>query len=212
MYSSIYRVQSSTRRLPIWALFGFTLKLVESYPSPSPQSLCVVVCPWCQPWVASSTADSLLYQACWLICLLIPLLSNESFFLCLLIHAYPLLTHRLQSPYCSFTNPPASDSFLLTIPCLLICLLIPYSYMLIPLLTDRLQTTYCSLTNPPFFYKYCLLPPCVYKLLLAVCQCKQLLPCFKAVTLPLRMSLLLYLFASVSPYQVSESGRSPVQV
>ena len=56
MYSSIYRVQSSTRRLPIWALFGFTLKLVESYPSPSPQSLCVVVCPWCQPWVASPAA------------------------------------------------------------------------------------------------------------------------------------------------------------
>ena len=54
MYSSIYRVQSSTRRLSIRALFGFTLKLVESYPSPSPQSLCVVVCPWCQPWVASS--------------------------------------------------------------------------------------------------------------------------------------------------------------
>ena len=41
MYSSIYRVQSSTRRLPIRALFGFTLKLVESYLSPSPQSLCV---------------------------------------------------------------------------------------------------------------------------------------------------------------------------
>ena len=37
MYSSIYRVQSSTRRLPIRALFGFTLKLVESYLSP-PQS------------------------------------------------------------------------------------------------------------------------------------------------------------------------------
>ena len=55
MYSSIYRVQSSTRRLPIRALFGFTLKLVESYLSPSPQSLCVVVCPWCQPWVASIT-------------------------------------------------------------------------------------------------------------------------------------------------------------
>ena len=33
MYSSIYRVQSSTRRLPIRALFGFTLKLVESYSS-----------------------------------------------------------------------------------------------------------------------------------------------------------------------------------
>ena len=53
MYPSIYRVQSSTRRLPIRALFGFTLKLVESYSSLSPQSLRVVVCPWCQPWVAS---------------------------------------------------------------------------------------------------------------------------------------------------------------
>ena len=29
------------------------LKLVESYSSLSPQSLRVVVCPWCQPWVAS---------------------------------------------------------------------------------------------------------------------------------------------------------------
>ena len=36
MYSSIYRVQSSTRRLPIRALFGFMLKLVGSYLSPSP--------------------------------------------------------------------------------------------------------------------------------------------------------------------------------
>ena len=34
MYSSIYRVQSSTRRLPIRALFGFTLKQVESYSLP----------------------------------------------------------------------------------------------------------------------------------------------------------------------------------
>ena len=35
MYSSIYSVQSSTQRLPIRALFGFMLKLVESYlPSP----------------------------------------------------------------------------------------------------------------------------------------------------------------------------------
>ena len=58
MYSSIYRVQSNTRRLPIRALFGFTLKLVEFYLSPSPQSLCVVVCPWCQPWVASSLLTS----------------------------------------------------------------------------------------------------------------------------------------------------------
>ena len=59
MYSSIYRVQSSTRKLPIQALFGFTLKLVESYLSPSPQSLCVVVCPWCQPWVASNSTSSI---------------------------------------------------------------------------------------------------------------------------------------------------------
>ena len=58
MYSSIYRVQSSTRRLPIRALFGFTLKLVKSYPSPSSQSLCVVVCPRCQPWVASLELES----------------------------------------------------------------------------------------------------------------------------------------------------------
>ena len=33
------------------------LKLVGSYLSPSPQSLGVVVCPWCQPWVASSWLD-----------------------------------------------------------------------------------------------------------------------------------------------------------
>ena len=58
MYSSIYRVQSSTRRLPIQALFGFTLKLVESYFSPSPQSLSVVVCPWYPPWVASLELES----------------------------------------------------------------------------------------------------------------------------------------------------------
>ena len=57
-----------------------------------------------------STVDSLPYQACWLICLLIPLLSNESFSLCLLICAYPLLTHQLQSPYCSLTNPLQSPS------------------------------------------------------------------------------------------------------
>ena len=58
MYSSIYRVQSSTRRLPIRALFGFMLKLVESYLSLSPQSLCVVVCPWCLPWVASEVSGT----------------------------------------------------------------------------------------------------------------------------------------------------------
>ena len=58
MYSSIYRVQSSTRRLPIRALFGFTLKLVKSHFSPSPQSLCVVVCPWYPPWVTSLELES----------------------------------------------------------------------------------------------------------------------------------------------------------
>ena len=50
----VYSVQSSTRRLPIRALFGFTLKLVKSYLS-FPSEPCVVVCPWYQPWVASST-------------------------------------------------------------------------------------------------------------------------------------------------------------
>ena len=57
MYSSIYRVQSSTRRLPIRALFGFTLKLVKSYLS-FPSEPCVVVCPWYQPWVASLELES----------------------------------------------------------------------------------------------------------------------------------------------------------
>ena len=53
----------------------------------------------------------------------------------------------------------------------------------------------CGLPDdPPFFYKYCLLPPCVYKLLLAVCQCKQSVPCFKAVP---KMSLSLYCALSV---------------
>ena len=41
VYSSIYSVQSSTQRLPIRALFWFTLKLVKSYLSPPSQSLCV---------------------------------------------------------------------------------------------------------------------------------------------------------------------------
>ena len=39
VYSSIYGLQSSTQRLPIRALFGFTLKLVESYSSLVSQSL-----------------------------------------------------------------------------------------------------------------------------------------------------------------------------
>ena len=47
MYHNIYRVQSSTQRLPIWALFGFTLKLVEFYSPPFPLRVsCVMVCPW----------------------------------------------------------------------------------------------------------------------------------------------------------------------
>ena len=40
MHCSIYRVQSSTRRLPIRALFGFTLKLVGSYPPLPLRVLC----------------------------------------------------------------------------------------------------------------------------------------------------------------------------
>ena len=66
-----------------------------------------------------STADSLPYQACWLICLLIPLPSNESFSLCLLIHAYPLLTHQLQAPIVLLQIPykaPLLFQILLTPP------------------------------------------------------------------------------------------------
>ena len=53
MYSSIYRVQSSTRRLPIRALFGFTLKQVESYPFPFPSELHVWWLVLGSPWVTS---------------------------------------------------------------------------------------------------------------------------------------------------------------
>ena len=52
MYSSIYRVQSSTRRLPIRALFGFMLK----QPSPALPSLSESLVWWFvlgSPWVAS---------------------------------------------------------------------------------------------------------------------------------------------------------------
>ena len=52
MYSSIYRVQSSTKRLPIRALFGFTLKQLNPIP-PSPQSLLVWWFVLGSPWVAS---------------------------------------------------------------------------------------------------------------------------------------------------------------
>ena len=45
MYSSIYRVQSSTRRLPIRALFGFTLKQSSPIPPLPSESLSVVVHP-----------------------------------------------------------------------------------------------------------------------------------------------------------------------
>ena len=36
------------------------LKLVKSYPSSSSQSLSVVVCPWCLPWVTSWNPPGLL--------------------------------------------------------------------------------------------------------------------------------------------------------
>ena len=45
MYSSIYRVQSSTRRLPIRALFGFMLKQSSPILPSSSESPSVVVCP-----------------------------------------------------------------------------------------------------------------------------------------------------------------------
>ena len=65
---------------------------------------------------------------------------------------FPLLTYQLQSPHCSLTNPPASDSFLLTIPCLLICLLIiPLAYWLLRIYGS---TVYSSLIMFPFFYDY----------------------------------------------------------
>ena len=43
MYSSIYTLQSSTQRLPIQAVFGFTLKQSSPICSSSPQSSCVLV-------------------------------------------------------------------------------------------------------------------------------------------------------------------------
>ena len=60
---------------------------------------------------------------------------------------------------------------------------------------------YWSLTNPllfsyqsPLLLQILLTPPYVYKLLLAVCQCKQSVPCFKVV---LKTSLSLYCALSV---------------
>ena len=55
MYSSIYRVQSSIRRLPIQALFGFTLKLVESYLFPSSSEPLVWWFVLSLPWVTSTS-------------------------------------------------------------------------------------------------------------------------------------------------------------
>ena len=45
MYSSIYSLQSSTQRLPIRALFGFTLKQSSPIPPFLSESPSVVVCP-----------------------------------------------------------------------------------------------------------------------------------------------------------------------
>ena len=42
MYSSIYTLQSSTQRLPIQALFGFTLKATKSYSVPFPSEFVCV--------------------------------------------------------------------------------------------------------------------------------------------------------------------------
>ena len=81
--------------------------------------------------------------------------------------------------------------------CLLISLLIAYSYMLTPLLTDRLQSPYCCLTNPCFFYKSCLLSPHVYKLHWQPCNQKQLSPCFKDIIIPLFCSVWMHQTVSI---------------
>ena len=69
--------------------------------------------------------------------------------------AYPSITKPLLFSYKSpsFWLISAYHSLLIDLltdhpPCLLISLLIPYSYVLIQLLIDRLQSPYCSLTNP----------------------------------------------------------------
>ena len=81
--------------------------------------------------------------------------------------------------------------------CLLISLLIAYSYMLTPLLTDRLQSPYCCLTNPCFFYKSCLLSPHVYKLHWQPCNPSNSPLASKPLTLSLSTSLSLYSALSV---------------
>ena len=84
------------------------------------------------------------------------------------------------------------------------------AYWSSPLLTDQLTHSllicaypiaYWLLTNPllfsyqsPLLLQILLTPPYVYKLLLAVCQCKQSVPCFKVV---LKTSLSLYCALSV---------------
>ena len=61
MYSSIYKVQSSTKRLPIQALFGFTLKQSNPiHPLPSQSLLCGGLSQ-VLPWVTSGL-DCALFQ------------------------------------------------------------------------------------------------------------------------------------------------------
>ena len=97
--------------------------------------------------------------------------------------AYPSITKPLLFSYKSpsFWLISAYHSLLidllthsLLILCLSHCLLITYKppIVLLPI--------------PSSFTNIAYSPPCVYKLLLAVCQCKQSVPCFKAV---LKMSL-----------------------
>ena len=88
----------------------------------------------------------------------------------------------------------------------------PYSYVLVPFLIDCLQTLYCSLTNPPIFYKYCLLPPMYISCFWQSANASSQSPASKLFLRCPYLCIMLYLFTSVSPYQVSESCRSPVQV
>src|SRR5207245_9579645 len=92
--------------------------------------------------------------------------------------------------------------------CLLISLLIAYSYMLTPLLTDCLQSPYCCLTNPCFFYKSCLLSP-MYISCTGSPAKKAIIPLLQRRHYP---SIPLCLDTSDSLYQVSESCRSLVKV
>ena len=72
-----------------------------------------------------------------------------------------------------------------------------YPYVLIPCLLIDYKAPIVLLPIPykaPLLLQMLLTSPYVYKLLLAVCQCKQSVPCFKAIP---KTSLSLYCTLSV---------------